>query len=216
MTTSARALLFTALATAFACASEVQDDPAAEDASTSGNSRGGASNIPSKLPTAGTTVAQPTAGATSKPPNGGATSTGGKTTGGQAGNSAAGSSSSSGGTSHAGSGGVSAGGPNQPTQCDETNATVLEGMSSNVKVAGNACLKMTLPAEQTWIKKVTLQPDGGTYPLPFTWSNCGTNSNGVLTANYANATLTPVVTTCPIFVQLTGTGASLNIQWWGG
>lgn len=36
------------------------------------------------------------------------------------------------------------------------------------------------------------------------------------TANYANAILTPVVPTCPIFVKLTGTGAPLNIQWWGG
>ena len=215
MTTSAKALLFAALATAFACASEVQDDPTAEDTSTSGSSRGGASNLPPKLPTAGTTVVQPPAGATSKPPAGGATSTGGKTTGGHAGNSA-GSSSGSGGTGQASGGGASAGGPNQPSQCDEANATVLEGMSSQIKVAANACLKMTLPADQTWIKKITLQPDGGTYPLAFTWSNCGTNSNGVLTANYANAIITPVVPTCPIFVQLTGTSAPLNIQWWGG
>jgi hypothetical protein len=49
-----------------------------------------------------------------------------------------------------------------------------------------------------------------------TWSNCGTNSNGAFTANYANTILTPVVPTCPIFVKLTGSGAPLNIQWWGG
>ena len=212
---SAKILLVAALATAFACASEVQDDPAAEDSSTSGASHGGTSNVPSKLPTAGTSVVQPTAGAASKP-SGGATSTAGKATGGHAGNNAAGNSAGAGGANNVGSGGASAGGPNQPTQCDEATAVALDTMSTNVKVAGNACLKMTLPAEQTWIKKVTLQPDSGTYPLAFTWSNCGTNSNGVLTANYANATLTPITAMCPIFLQLTGTAAPLNLQWWGG
>ena len=87
-------------------------------------------------------------------------------------------------TSNAGSGNsAGAGGSlNQPAQCDEATATVLGTMSSNVTVASNVCLKMTLPADQTWIKKLTLQPDSGTYPLPFTWSNCGTNSSGAFTA----------------------------------
>jgi hypothetical protein len=75
---------------------------------------------------------------------------------------------------------------------------------------------MTLPVDQTWIKKLTMQPDSGMYPLPFTWSNCGTNSSGAFTANYANVVLNPVSAQCPILVKLGGNGAPINVQWWGG
>jgi hypothetical protein len=124
----------------------------------------------------------------------------------------AGSGGSSGGTASGGQ----AGSLNQPAMCDEATATVLGSMSTNVTVASNVCLKMPLPADQTWIKKVTMQPEGGMYPLPFTWSNCGTNSSGAFTANYANQILTPVNLQCPVLVKLGGNGSPVNMQWWGG
>ncbi len=120
-----------------------------------------------------------------------------------------------GGSASAGAGGQ-AGSLNQPAMCDEASATVLGTMSSNVTVASNVCLKMSLPADQTWIKKITMQPEGGTYPLPFTWSNCGTNSSGAFSANYANQILTPLNLQCPVLVKLGGNGSPVNVQWWGG
>jgi hypothetical protein len=139
--------------------------------------------------------------------------------GGEAGEPTGGGSAGSGGGS-AGSGGGSAGGGggslNQPAMCDEATATVLGSMNANISVASNVCLKMTVAADQTWVKKITLQPEGGMYPLPFTWSNCGTNSSGAFTANYANQILTPVNLQCPILVKLGGSGAPVNVQWWGG
>lgn len=133
--------------------------------------------------------------------------------GGEPGETTGGTSSGSGGSGgSAGSGGSL----NQPAMCDEATATVLGSMNANVTVASNVCLKMTVPADQTWIKKITMQPEGGTYPLPFTWSNCGTNSSGAFTANYGNQILMPVNLQCPILVKLGGSGSPVNVQWWGG
>ncbi len=147
--------------------------------------------------------------------NGGKSAGGGDADdGGDAGEPTGGTSAGSGG--NASGGGGSAGSLNQPAMCDEATATVLGSMSTNITVASNVCLKMSVPADQTWIKKITMQPEGGQYPLPFTWSNCGTNSSGAFTANYANQILTPVNLQCPILVKLGGSGSPVNVQWWGG
>lgn len=204
-----------------ACASEQQSD-FVEDEATDGG-RGGLSGL------ANGSSGLPLSGTTSKPGGGAPTLPNGAGAGGSAGNAgragsagtasvAAGGRAGSGGSAGAtGTGTAGAAGTlNQPTKCDEATATVLGTMNSNITVASNACLKMTLPTEQTWIKKLTLQPDSGMYPLPFSWSNCGTNSTGVLTANYANSVLDPVTAQCPIFVKLGGNGSPVNVQWWGG
>jgi hypothetical protein len=60
-----------------------------------------------------------------------------------------------------------------------------------------------------------MQPDSGTYPVPFSWSNCGATSSGAFTANYANQAMTPVSSQCPIYVKLGGNGDMLHFQWWG-
>lgn len=146
----------------------------------------------------------------------GKVSAGGATGSAGSSSSSAGASSGNAGSAGATGNGGQGGGPNGPVMCEEATATVLGSMSSNVTVASNACLKMSLPADQAWIKKVTLQPEAGMYPLSFSWSNCGTNSSGAFTANYANVVLNPVTAECPIFVKLGGSGSPINVQWWGG
>jgi hypothetical protein len=215
-----RTLALLALPQLLACASELQDDLPEDDTSTSSSGKGsatGGAGHAGGLAYAGTTSAGATHTTTAGSNNGGNSSAGSagrssNTNGGSAG------SAPNGGAGNAGVStlGGAAGGPNQPPQCDEATAIVLGTMNSNITVASNVCLKMTLPADQTWIKKITLQPDSGMYPMPFTWSNCGTNSSGAFTANYANAILNPVTAQCPILVKLGGNGAAINVQWWGG
>jgi hypothetical protein len=211
-----------------ACATEQQDagpdeatpSSAGRGAALGGSAGAGKGSAPGsagKSSTDGGEVAG--SGEAGKSAHGGSGGSGGSTTAvGEAGTGGNSHSSGSSGATSGGSAGSAgqAGAPNQPTQCDEATATLLGSMSSNVSVASNVCLKMVLPADQSWIKKITLQPEGGVYPLPFSWSNCGTNSNAAFTANYANAVLNPVTAECPIFVKLGGSGSPVNVQWWGG
>ena len=148
--------------------------------------------------------------------NAGTIASGGTANGGTANGGSANGGSANGGTANGGSatgGSVNQGGG---ASCDQGAATPLAAMSSNTPVKSDACLAIQIPADQTWIKKVTLQPEGATYPLPFTWSNCGTNSNASFTANYGNVVLESVSSLCPILIKLGGSGAQFNVQWWGG
>lgn len=105
----------------------------------------------------------------------------------------------------------------EPPLCDEATATVLGSMSTNSTVLSNVCLKIAIPADQTWITKITLQPELGQYPLPFTWTNCGATGSGAFTANYGNQVIQPVNLQCPIMIKLGGNAAQqVNVQWWGG
>jgi hypothetical protein len=89
-------------------------------------------------------------------------------------------------------------------------------MSSVVTVNSDACLKIEFNADQqTWVKQVTLQPSAGTYPFPFDWSNCASESTGSFVANYANQVLTPVDPACVVLIKLAGPGSSIEVQWWG-
>jgi hypothetical protein len=221
--------LLTALAQQ-ACATATEPEAPGDDTSAGATSGGAAAGRAGNTTNAGTSAAGSAAhggtggAAGNNTGNGGAgrgntggSNAAGQSNGGKAGTSNGGGNGGNGGAA-GGNGGASGGSVNQGggTACDQAAATPLAAMSSNIAVKSDACLSIQIPADQTWIKKVTLQPEGANYPLSFTWSNCGTNSNAAFTANYGNVVLDSVTSQCPILIKLGGSGTSFNVQWWGG
>jgi hypothetical protein len=60
---------------------------------------------------------------------------------------------------------------------------------------------------------------GGTYPVPFTWSNTcsGSSGSGTFTANWQSKNLVTTNKNCATLIDLKGTGSgNVTLRYWAG
>ena len=99
-------------------------------------------------------------------------------------------------------------------------ATDLQAEHFISTVKNNACLEVTrYPAWGPYVHALIIQPQatGVGWPIPFTYTNCGTSSgSGSLPGPWQQGTTRPVSATCPTFIKLGANGAgSVTLTWWG-
>ena len=99
-------------------------------------------------------------------------------------------------------------------------ATDLQAEHFISTVKNNACLEVTkYPAWGQYVHALIIQPQatGVGWPIPFTYTNCGTNSgSGSLPGPWQQGTTRPISASCPTFIKLGANGAgSVTLTWWG-
>jgi hypothetical protein len=107
-----------------------------------------------------------------------------------------------------------------PQKITVAAATDLQGEHFISTVKNNACLKVTkYPAWGAYVHALIIQPQatGVGWPIPFTYTNCGTTSgSGSLPGPWQQGTTKPVSALCPTFIKLGANGAgSVALTWWG-
>jgi hypothetical protein len=88
-----------------------------------------------------------------------------------------------------------------------------------VNVTNNACLRVTkYPSWGSYMHSLVIQPQatGVGFPIPFTYTNCGSNGSGSLPGPWLQGTTKPVSASCPTLIRLGGNGSgSVALTWWG-
>ena len=169
-----------------------------------GSGSGGAGTAGSVGKAGSSSAGAPSAGA----------SNGGASAGGAAGTSSGGTSAggASAGTGSAGAGEAGGGGG---VICDAAHATVTFNQQDNKTVQANDCVHLVVnPGWATVQIKLQAQPGTATYPVPFTFFNCGGNGTGSLTADYAEAVLKSGPNPgCDFFVQFGGGATAVKVTY---
>lgn len=148
-------------------------------------------------------------------PSGGA-SHGGASAGGATGVSGMGSTSTGGASAGTtGSAGAGVAGSASGVTCDAAHATITFTQQSNKTIKANDCVRLVV--DKTWATiGVKLQPlPGTTYPVPFTFFNCGGNGTGSLIGDYKEAVLKSGPNPgCDFFVQFGGGETPVNVTYY--
>ena len=102
----------------------------------------------------------------------------------------------------------------------KSGATDLGAEHQISSVKNNACLQITkYPAWGQYLHSLVIQPQatGVGWPIPFTYTNCGTNNgSGSLPGPWQQGTTKPVSAACPTLIKLGASGAgSVTLTWWG-
>jgi hypothetical protein len=74
-------------------------------------------------------------------------------------------------------------------------------------------------AKRLWgTRNMQLQPDQGTYPVPFQWSNTctGRSGSGTFNYNWDNRVIGPVSMSCATLISLKGSGTgNITLRYYG-
>jgi hypothetical protein len=103
-------------------------------------------------------------------------------------------------------------------ECSLANALDLGPRSTLTTVPSNACVKVS--QYPSWWQftpgLVTLQSGAGTFPVPVTWTDSCTQASGSVTFNavWQAHTIGFHQASCPVLIQLSGSGAPLQLTWW--
>ncbi|MBN1608099.1 MAG: transglutaminase domain-containing protein [Polyangiaceae bacterium] len=91
--------------------------------------------------------------------------------------------------------------------CDDASAEDMGTPGTAVTVANNDCLKITQYPDWWGIHRMQLQSgSSGTYPIPFSWSNCGSTGGGELSADWQSIVIDDISDACTMLIDLDGAG----------
>ncbi len=92
--------------------------------------------------------------------------------------------------------------------CDEATAVDMGAPGTTVAIANDGCLKITQYPDWWGVRQMQLQNmTPGTYPVPFSWSNCGvTEGSDTITQDWQSFYIDGISDDCTTFVKLQGAG----------
>ncbi len=106
-----------------------------------------------------------------------------------------------------------------PDLCTIASAIDLGAPGNWVTVPNNGCVKVQNEYPDWWDARIMqLQPDQGTYPVPFDWTNICSESSGNATFNnnWDNRFIGPVSEDCATLILLHGSGAgNITLRYYG-
>jgi hypothetical protein len=102
------------------------------------------------------------------------------------------------------------------TPCNEASAVDMGVPGTTVHVANNGCLKVTQYPSWWGVRQMQVQNmDPGTYPVPFTWSNCGTSGSDTIARDWQSFYINGISAACTTLIKLNGTGSgSVNLRYY--
>lgn len=101
--------------------------------------------------------------------------------------------------------------------CNPAAAIDMGVPGTTVTVDNNACLKVTQYPNWWGVRQMQLQNmNPGTYPVPFTWSNCGaTTGADTITHDWQSFYLNNINDDCATLIKLNGSGAGkVNLRYY--
>jgi cysteine-rich repeat protein len=107
------------------------------------------------------------------------------------------------------------------SSCTAAMATDLGAPGTVTQVADNACLRVQNGYPTWWGTSRSMQlqtQSGGSYPMPFTWSNscAGSSGSNSFTAAWQAQTIGPASSQCATVIKLNGTGSgTLGLTYYG-
>lgn len=101
--------------------------------------------------------------------------------------------------------------------CNQANSVDMGAPGTSINIVNNGCLKVTQYPSWWGVRQMHLQNmNPGTYPVPFTWANCGTTTGSdTITHDWQSFYFNNISAACPTFIKLNGTGAgNVNIRYY--
>jgi hypothetical protein len=103
------------------------------------------------------------------------------------------------------------------TPCNEANSVDMGAPGTSINIVNNGCLKVTQYPSWWGVRQMQLQNmNPGTYPVPFTWANCGTTTGSdTITHDWQSFYINSISAACPTFIKLNGSGGgNVNIRYY--
>lgn len=108
--------------------------------------------------------------------------------------------------------------PGAAPACSVATATDLGPRTTLTTVPSNACVKISqYPSWWQFTNGLTtLQSGNGTFPVPASWTDSCTSATGstTFTTSWQSRTIGNHAASCPVVIQLSGSGAPLQLTWW--